>query len=67
MKYRMLYDAGVKITFDSGIIFDIPEFLQFRMIGFQVEIMLKTVKPFIKWAGGKSRLLNIIREKYLKK
>lgn len=26
--------------------------------------MLKTVKPFIKWAGGKSQLLGIIRKKY---
>lgn len=23
-----------------------------------------TVKPFIKWAGGKGQLLGIIREKY---
>lgn len=26
----------------------------------------KTVKPFIKWAGGKSQLLDMIREKYPK-
>lgn len=28
--------------------------------------MFQTVKPFIKWAGGKSQLLDIIREKYPK-
>lgn len=28
--------------------------------------MYKTVKPFIKWAGGKSQLLDVIREKYPK-
>lgn len=28
--------------------------------------MFKTVKPFIKWAGGKSQLLDTIREKYPK-
>ena len=28
--------------------------------------MYETVKPFIKWAGGKSQLLDIIREKYPK-
>ena len=28
--------------------------------------MYRTVKPFIKWAGGKSQLLDIIREKYPK-
>lgn len=27
----------------------------------------KTVKPFVKWAGGKSQLLNIIRAKYPEK
>ncbi len=27
----------------------------------------KTVKPFVKWAGGKSQLLNDIREKYPEK
>ena len=27
----------------------------------------KTVKPFVKWAGGKSQLLNTIREKYPEK
>ena len=29
--------------------------------------MYKTIKPFIKWAGGKSQLLDIIREKYPEK
>jgi len=28
---------------------------------------MKTVKPFIKWAGGKSQLLNVIRSKYPQK
>lgn len=28
--------------------------------------MFETIKPFIKWAGGKSQLLDIIREKYPK-
>lgn len=28
---------------------------------------MKTVKPFIKWAGGKSQLLNMIRTKYPQK
>ncbi|MGM9991974.1 MAG: DNA adenine methylase [Candidatus Bruticola sp.] len=28
--------------------------------------MFETVKPFVKWAGGKSQLLNIIRKKYPK-
>lgn len=28
--------------------------------------MFETVKPFIKWAGGKSQLLDVIREKYPK-
>ena len=28
--------------------------------------MYRTVKPFIKWAGGKSQLLDTIREKYPK-
>ena len=27
----------------------------------------KTVKPFVKWAGGKSQLLNDIRAKYPEK
>ena len=29
--------------------------------------MMKTVKPFIKWAGGKSQLLSEIRTKYPQK
>lgn len=28
--------------------------------------MFETVKPFIKWAGGKSQLIDVIREKYPK-
>ena len=30
-------------------------------------MIYKTVKPFVKWAGGKSQLLSTIREKYPKK
>ena len=29
--------------------------------------MYKTIKPFIKWAGGKSQLLDEIRKRYPKK
>lgn len=31
-----------------------------------INLSFKTVKPFIKWAGGKSQLLDMIREKYPK-